>query len=183
MLRRMRSSRSGAATALRSSAFCMPKLSSAMPSAVVKMRASTMLAPLSAIAPAIFMNRPGWSGVNSSISVRSRKRSIWKSRVRRLPAASARAHQRGVAAVHVGREAQPVARILTLDEGAHRVVGPVARAPSASACCAAAIRSLAAARCRCPRAPRRSRDRGCAAAGPSSRSRRSARPRGCRRRS
>ena len=48
--------------ALRSSAFCRPKLSSAMPSAVVKMRASTMLAPLRAMAPAIFMNRPGWSG-------------------------------------------------------------------------------------------------------------------------
>ena len=36
-----------------------------------------------------------------------------------------RVHQQGVAPVHVGGEAQPIARILPFDEGAHRVRGPV----------------------------------------------------------
>ncbi len=37
------------------------------------------------------------------------------------------AHQLGMAPVHVGGEAQPVARVLTLDEGAHRLVRPAAQ--------------------------------------------------------
>jgi hypothetical protein len=63
MLRRIRSNRGGSSIACAVSASWNPSTSSAMPSLVVTMCASTMLARLTASAPAISRNSPGWSAV------------------------------------------------------------------------------------------------------------------------
>ena len=158
-------------------------VSSAKPSVVVKICASTILPPAAAQAPAMIDSRRGWSGATMVISVTPRKASVATSVASELHFRRHRVEQLGVSDEVRQIDLQPIGGIVALRHR-RRNRGPTSRAargaappaPPRPATCGRSPNGRRRARLPSPR-------RACAATGLSSRSRRPGRRRGCRRRS
>ena len=100
-------------------------VSSAMPSRVVEICASTMLAPAPVQAPATSASRRGWFGASSVISVTPRKASvaIWVDE--RLALRLGVADELGVLGDDVEIGPQPIRRVMPVDEALEIVLRPV----------------------------------------------------------
>ena len=159
-------------------------VSSASPSVVVKICASTILAPEAAQAPAMIDSRRGWSGAITVSSVTPRKASVATSVASECISTALACSKLRMLDLVRQIDLEPIGRIMA---GAHnrRIRGPTRPAACRAVRPAVSGRRGACGRPRNGRRPARLRfpNRACAATRPSSRSRRPGRPRECRRRS